>query len=130
MAGAEAARSERWHALLRSLALKLVRYEVQFADERPSAARTCFVLETQRVEYRWVLEDVCAREGWPTPLDLARGAADGHSALWTLRRAPHWFGRRAPPRDVSEVEAMLVEGADVEFVPVAIFWGRAPARGN
>lgn len=129
---ADASRRERLHAWWRRLALKLVRYELQFADERPAGERTCFVLETQRVEYRWVLEDVCERESWSGPVDLgAKGAAALANRVWTLRRAPRWFGRRAPPRDVAELEPLLTRaraGTPVEFVPVAIFWGRAPAR--
>ena len=100
-----------------------VRYEAQLAAEPNAETRRCYVLETDRGEDRWVLEDLCRRQGWPLPQAPAAG-------LFTVWRARGWFSRRSVPRDLSELGAWLEAAEEVEVLPVAIFWGRAPSRDH
>jgi glycerol-3-phosphate O-acyltransferase len=119
-------RAGRW---LRRAALLPVRYEMQPAEPLPSG-RICYVLETDRRLDRHVLEDGCARLGWPTP---AASREDQRGAdLWSLCTLRGWFGRRAVPHDPATLAPFLAAGAGgpAWFVPVAIFFGRAPQRDN
>lgn len=118
---------EQWRRRLRRVALWPVRYEVQGSAEPADAARLCYVLETERSEDRWVLDDVCRARGWPVPeLGFSSGARCGLVTLWHGR---HWFSRRSVPRDLGELsDCFEPADDDVRFVPVAVFWGRAPGR--
>jgi glycerol-3-phosphate O-acyltransferase len=121
--GAFAQRGGRWW---RRWALLPVRYETQQSAPLPADARIWFVLETDRLLDRLILEDVCIRRAWPQP-----GTDAG---LWSVRRIKGVIARLLVPRDVRELEpivardAKLGGGERVAFVPVAIFWGRAPQR--
>jgi glycerol-3-phosphate O-acyltransferase len=84
------------------------------------------VIEVDRLLDRFVLEDVAAREGWPAPQLQAQ--------VFAVRRMVGFFERRAVPNDVAALEPLVARdrahggGEHVHFVPVAIFWGRAPQR--
>ena len=125
--------SLRGHA--RRIALLAVRYESQGAIESASAGRLCYVLETDRRLDRFVLEDLCINQGWPRP-EVGLASCDARAALWAVRSIRGWLRRRAVPRDVGELAALLTRDKaiggteELRFVPVAVFWGRAPQRQN
>jgi glycerol-3-phosphate O-acyltransferase len=120
----------RWRRLLRRCMLLPVRYEVQAAAAPPSGGKLCYVVETDRLEDRVVLEDLCRSRGWRAPQPEFPSA--GSCGVWSLRRPHRWFTRRSAPRDLAEPAASLVldEAAapHAHFVPVAVYWGRAPGR--
>ncbi len=105
------------------------RYETQQSAPLPSDARIWFVLETDRFLDRLILEDLCVRSAWPEPRDGAAG-------LWSVRTIKGLVSRRLVPRDVAQLQPIIARdralgGAEgVAFVPIAIFWGRAPQREN
>src|SRR5690606_21410997 len=116
----DAAPRERARGRWRRAALLPIRYEAQQSVPLPPG-RVWFVLETDRVLDRLILEDVCERSAWPQP----GGAAAG---LWSVRTIRGFlWRRRLAPRDVAELEAPIAHdralggGDDVAFVPVAIF---------
>lgn len=127
---ASGSRLEQWRHRLRRLALLPVRYEVQHAAAPPNDSRVCYVLETERSEDRWVFEAACLAAQWPVP--KLGFATDTDCGLVTLWHAQRWYSRRTVPRDLSELGACFELDAqardDVSFVPVAVFWGRAPGR--
>ena len=107
-----------------------VRYELQSSIDPPTEGRLCYVLETARREDRLVLEDLCVKRGWRQPSVGLPSKSD--CGYWTMRARRRWFVRRAMPRDLAELATVLgrqTDGySDVCFLPVAIFWGRAPAQ--
>jgi glycerol-3-phosphate O-acyltransferase len=119
-------RVRRW---FRRAALSPVRYEAHAPSALPPG-RVCYVLETDRLLDRLVLEDLCLREHWPLP-DDTRAAG-----FFSVRMIRGWPFRRLVPRDVAEIEPLVArdrtQGGDapVSFVPLAIFWGRAPQRDS
>lgn len=113
----------------RQWAMLPIRYEAQQSAALPSD-RVCFVLETDRLLDRLILQDLCARNAWPEPEGVSAG-------LWSVRTIKGFlWRRRLVPRDVTQLEAVIArDGAlggpeSVALVPVAIFWGRAPQREN
>ncbi|HEX5048888.1 MAG TPA: glycerol-3-phosphate 1-O-acyltransferase PlsB [Gammaproteobacteria bacterium] len=121
----EPGRARTW---LRRIALLPVRYEARAPAALP-AGRVCYVLETDRLLDRLVLEDLCLRERWPLPHSRAAG-------LFSVRSIRGWPFRRLVPSDVAELEPLIArdptQGGDAPlwFVPIAIFWGRAPQRDS
>ena len=119
----------RWRDRLRRVALLPVRYQAHAPAALPPG-RICYVLETDRFLDRLVLEDLCLREHWPVP---GRSPSVGFFSVRSIRG---WLRRRLAPRDVAELEPLLAlddsQGGDapLSFVPVAIFWGRAPQRDS
>jgi glycerol-3-phosphate O-acyltransferase len=128
--GAARDRVQRW---LRKVALLPVRYEIQPTATLPTDAALWYVLETDRWLDRLILEDLCTRNDWPIPAALPGRTAAG---LWTVRSIKGWLLRRLAPRDVAELQPLVARdralgGPDtLAFVPVAVFWGRAPQREN
>jgi glycerol-3-phosphate O-acyltransferase len=121
----------RWRALGNRLALLPVRYELRGAPPRPPAHRVCYVLETERLLDRMILEDLCRTHGFKVP--ERRFPARGDTAgLWSVRTTRGWLVPRSVPGDLRELGRLFVEEAAVEndvcFVPVTILWGRAPSR--
>ena len=133
--GAGGLSRERFGNFARRIALLPVRYESQSAAQPPSTGRLCYVLETDRRLDRLVVEDLCIDKDWPQPQAGLRAAKD-RAALWSVRTIRGWWRRRPVPREVGELTALLASDKsvggddDVLFVPVAIFWGRAPQREN
>jgi len=126
----ESARAQPGHVRrwLGRVALLPVRYEAHAPAALPPG-RVCYVLETDRLLDRLVLEDLCLRERWPLP-DDSRAAG-----FFSVRSIRGWLLRRLVPRDVAELEPVVARvtergGAPVSFVPIAIFWGRAPQRDS
>ncbi len=105
--------------------------------ERP----VCYVLERQSWSDLLVLQDTCVSLGLPRPnRRLNVGADDGHGrarkrprAVCYLEKRTGWFpGRvdRRPPALLGDLISATAGDPDfdVDLVPVAVFWGRAPQK--
>src|SRR5688500_1471526 len=113
----------------RHWAMLPIRYEAQQSAPLPSD-RICFVLETDRLLDRLILQDLCVRNAWPEPDGVGAG-------LWSVRTIKGFlWRRRLVPRDVAQLQAVIARDRalggqeGIALVPVAIFWGRAPQREN
>ena len=107
---------QAWHWLVRKLIGRWVRVTIKPDDAAALlAARprpVCYVLERESQTDLAVLGMVCAKLGLPTP----------ENACFEL-------GARTPRHLVQLVAAAAADPKnDVDFVPVAIFWGRAPRK--
>jgi glycerol-3-phosphate O-acyltransferase len=100
------------------------------ASSRP----VCYVLDHESGADLAVLNTVCAKHNLPRPQRrLLIGGRRADRAYFELVRRPGWFGKgnaARAPRYLSQ----LVDAAaahpdfDVDLVPVAVFWGRAPQK--
>ena len=94
----------------------------------------CYVLERESLTDLAVLDNACAQLRLPSPdRRLVAGDRRMDKAYFELlRRAPFWSTRghsRAPRYLVQLVEAAAADpDFDVDLIPVAIFWGRAPQK--
>jgi glycerol-3-phosphate O-acyltransferase len=110
-----------------------IRYETQLAGPIADDANVWFVLETDRWLDRLILEDVCLRNDCPAPRPRP---GDHRIGLTSVHRIRGWLRRSFTPRDPAELLPVVARDRslggpqDVVFVPVAIFWGRAPQREN
>jgi glycerol-3-phosphate O-acyltransferase len=102
-------------------------------EQRYSAGRpVIYVLEKRSVVDAAVLEYVCRERGLPPVALAADGRLPTRRMLFLERRAG-LFGMRADRRmpaglrELSEAAARDL-GFDADFVPVSLFWGRAPGR--
>jgi glycerol-3-phosphate O-acyltransferase len=94
----------------------------------------CYVLERDSVADLAVLNDICSRLRLPRPsrrLLIAGRRAD--KAYFELERRAGLFRSRSdprPPRYLRQLVAAAIAQPDfdVDLVPVAIFWGRAPHK--
>jgi glycerol-3-phosphate O-acyltransferase len=94
----------------------------------------CYVLERESHTDFAVLSDVCARHNLPRParrLMMAEKRAD--RAYFELLRRPSLFSTRNAARAPRYLVQLVAAAAaytqfDVDLVPVAIFWGRAPHK--
>ncbi len=104
---------------------------------RRSGRPVCYVLETRGVADMVVLQQACIA------MDLPRSSAPivvpesgrrlTDRSLLCLERRTGFLGNRIDPRVPAEVralvDAVIADPAiDVDFVPVNVFWGRAPAK--
>jgi glycerol-3-phosphate O-acyltransferase len=93
----------------------------------------CYVLERESLTDLAVLNNVCAEHNLPRPTRrLMMGGKRADRAYFELTR-PSLFSRRnaarAPRYLVQLIDAAAAHGEfDVDLVPVAIFWGRAPHK--
>jgi glycerol-3-phosphate O-acyltransferase len=93
----------------------------------------CYVLERESQTDFAVLNMVCTRHNLPRPARrLMMGEKRAGRAYLELMRPPSLFGSRnaarAPRYLVQLVAAAADPQFDVDLVPVAIFWGRAPHK--
>jgi glycerol-3-phosphate O-acyltransferase len=94
----------------------------------------CYVLERESQTDLAVLNSVCAQHNLPRPTRrLMMGEKRADRAYFELMRRPSLFR----PRDAARAPRYLVQLVaaaaahpqfDVDLVPVAIFWGRAPHK--
>jgi glycerol-3-phosphate O-acyltransferase len=100
------------------------------ASPRP----VCYVLERESRTDLAVLNLVCARLNLPSPeRRLLIGARRADKAYFELIRPAGLFTRRNARRGPLYVQQLVAAAAahpqvDVDLVPVAIFWGRAPHK--
>jgi glycerol-3-phosphate O-acyltransferase len=94
----------------------------------------CYVLERESLTDFAVLNSVCAQHNLPRPTRrLMMGGKRADRAYFELTRRPSLFRRRnaarAPRYLVQLIDAAAAHSQfDVDLVPVAIFWGRAPHK--
>ena len=123
--------------MLRRLLALWVRYKVR-PDEAVSHVRdrdkpVCYVLETSSVTDLAVLQDACVKLRLPRPQKrLLHGLKDLRSFFYLTRPRGFWderLDRRAPPQLQQTIAALAANPElDVELVPVAMYWGRAPQK--
>ncbi|HEY7888731.1 MAG TPA: glycerol-3-phosphate 1-O-acyltransferase PlsB [Steroidobacteraceae bacterium] len=97
------------------------------------AAAVCYVLESRSITDLAVLQRACVRLRLPRPRKrLLRGSSDLRSYFYLSRPRGFWDERldRRPPPQLQQMLAALDADPnfDVELVPAAVYWGRAPQR--
>jgi glycerol-3-phosphate O-acyltransferase len=97
------------------------------------AAAVCYVLERRSVTDLAVLQRACVRLKLPRPRKRLLGeSADLRSYFYLSRPRGFWderLDRRPPPQLEQMLAALDADPAfDIELVPVAVYWGRAPQR--
>lgn len=98
------------------------------------ASPVCYLLERKSRVDEAVLENLCARVGLPRPSGrlVGRGAEAVRAALPLLQPRGLFdprVDRRPPAGLVRLIEALRADSTlDVRLVPVAVYWGRAPAK--
>jgi glycerol-3-phosphate O-acyltransferase len=128
-------RARSW--LLRRVLALWVRYKVR-PDEAVAHLRdrdkpVCYVLENSSVTDLAVLQDACVKLKLPRPQKrLLHGLKDLRSFFYLSRPRGFWderLDRRTPPQLQQMIAAVAADPQlDVELVPVAMYWGRAPQR--
>jgi glycerol-3-phosphate O-acyltransferase len=114
-----------------------VRYRVLPEDisgrlqSRPAAV--CYVLERRSITDLAILQRACVRLKLARPRKrLLRGSSDLRSYFYLSRPRGFWDERldRRPPPQLDQMLAALDADPnfDIELVPVAVYWGRAPQR--
>jgi glycerol-3-phosphate O-acyltransferase len=127
-----------WRFSVRKILSLWVRVTIKPDDAVAAiAARSrpvCYVLERESQADFAVLSSVCATHNLPRPeRRLMIGARRADRAYFELTRRPSFFrtrnAARAPRYLVQLVGATVAHPQfDVDLVPVAIFWGRAPHK--
>jgi glycerol-3-phosphate O-acyltransferase len=123
--------------LLRRVLALWVRFSVLPND---AAARlqalqnpVCYVLERRSVTDLAVFQSACVKLRLPRPRKrLFAQAKDLHSFFYLSQTRGFWderLDRRPPPALVQIIEVLRANPSlDVDLVPVAVYWGRAPQR--
>jgi glycerol-3-phosphate O-acyltransferase len=123
--------------LFRRLLALWVRYTVRPED---AGARLhgrsnplCYVLERRSVTDLAILQNACVRLKLARPQKrLMSQARELRSFFYLSRPRGFWderIDRRPPPELLTMIEALRAHpDADVDLVPVAVYWGRAPQR--
>jgi glycerol-3-phosphate O-acyltransferase len=94
----------------------------------------CYVLERESQTDFAVLSGVCAQHNLPRPARrLIMGEKRADRAYFELQRRPSLFSTRNAARAPRYLVQLIAAAAaypqfDVDLVPVAIFWGRAPHK--
>ncbi len=124
--------------LLRRLLSLWVRVTVRPEDMAGRlAARTapvCYVLERASSTDLAVLQSVCARHHFPRPGGRLGGGELRRVRAWFYLSRPlnAWSARvdRRPPAALRQLIAALQgdPALEVDLVPVAVYWGRAPQK--
>ena len=92
-----------------------------------------YVLEHRALSDLVMLDLVCERENLPNPLEpIDLGTrSEARRFCFLLRPARGWLRRHSMPSHSERLQRLLSERAHssaVQLQPVAIYWGRAPAR--
>src|SRR6202034_1216086 len=127
-----------WHWSIRKVLGLWVRAAIKPEDAAAAiAARprpVCYVLERESQTDLAVLSMVCAKLGLPRPeRRLVVGARRADKAYFELIRPAGLFTTRRALRAQRCLVQLVAAAADhlqldVDLVPVAIFWGRAPHK--
>jgi glycerol-3-phosphate O-acyltransferase len=114
-----------------------VRYRV-LPEDLPArlqgrAAAVCYVLERRSVTDLAVLQRACVRLKLPRPRKRLLGESSDLRSFFYLSRPRGFWDERLDRRPPPQLEQMLAAldadpGLDIELVPVAVYWGRAPQR--
>src|SRR5690348_6780346 len=123
--------------LLRRLLALWVRVKVK-PDEAVPRLRdrerpVCYVLERRSGTDLAVLQNACVRLKLPRPQKrLLPAAKDARSFCYLSQPRGFWderIDRRPPPQLQQMIAALAADPQlDIELVPVAIYWGRAPQK--
>src|ERR1700761_4132509 len=123
--------------LLRRLLALWVRYKVRpddaVAKVRERDKPVCYVLERRSVTDLAVLQDACVKLKLPRPRKrLLPHADDLKSFFYVTQARGFWDARtdRRPPPQLSQMISLLAANPDIdiELIPVAVYWGRAPQK--
>ena len=123
--------------LLHRLLALWVRFKVVPEDAgvrlRGRGHPVCYVLERRSAADLAVLQNVCARFKFPRPGKRLAGAGGTlHSYFYLSRLRGFWnerLDRRPPPQIAQLLRSLDADpDLDVDLVPVAVYWGRAPQR--
>jgi glycerol-3-phosphate O-acyltransferase len=127
-----------WQWSVRKILSLWVRPTIKPDDSAAAIAASprpvCYVLERESQTDLAVLNLVCARSSLPSPeRRLLIGARRADKAYFELIRPAGLFTRRNARRAPLYVQQLVAAAAahpqvDVDLVPVAIFWGRAPHK--
>ena len=130
--------SRLWQWLVRTILGLWVKTSIKPDDAAASiAARprpVCYVLERESQTDLAVLNGACSRLRLPRPTRrLLLGKRRADRAYFELERQTGFFVQRVNPRPSAYltqlVGACTAQAAlDIDLVPVAIFWGRAPHK--
>ena len=93
----------------------------------------CYVLERHSVTDLAVLQSACVRLKLPRPRKrLLKQSRELRSFFYLTQTRGFWDERvdRRPPPALAQMVQLLRQSPelDVELVPVAVYWGRAPQR--
>jgi glycerol-3-phosphate O-acyltransferase len=95
-------------------------------------AAVCYVLERRSITDLAILQRACVRLRLPRPGKRLLAKSDLRSYFYLSRPRGFWDERldRRPPPQLEQMLAALDAdpGLDIEIVPVAVYWGRAPQR--
>jgi len=96
-------------------------------------AAVCYVLERRSLTDLAILQRACVRLKLPRPRKRLIGeSSDLRSYFYLSRPRGFWDERldRRPPPQLDQMLAALdaAPDFDIDFVPVAVYWGRAPQR--
>src|SRR5579863_5848024 len=123
--------------LLRRLLALWVRFKVR-GDEAVATVRgrdnaVCYVLESRSVTDLAVLQDACVRLKLPRPRRRLPAAGSELRSFFFLSQPRGFWGERLDRRPPAQLQQMIAALArdpqlDLELVPVAVYWGRAPQK--
>jgi glycerol-3-phosphate O-acyltransferase len=125
------------NGLLHRVLALWVRYRVLPEDIparlQSSGAAVCYVLERRSVVDLALLQRACVRLKLPRPRKRLLGESfDLRSYVYLSRPRGFWDERldRRPPPQLEQMLAALDAdpSVDIDLVPVAVYWGRAPQR--
>lgn len=128
-------RASSW--LLRRLLALWVRFKVRPEETVPELRErdkpVCYVLESRSVTDLAVLQSACVQLKLPRPQKrLLPQFGDLRSFFYLSQPRGFWDERidRRPPPQLRQIIAALAANPalDVELVPVAVYWGRAPHK--
>ncbi len=129
---------QAWRWSVRKILGLWVRETIKPGDAVASiAARprpVCYVLERESLTDLAVLNNVCAAHNLPRPTRrLMLGGRRADRAYFELTRRPSLFSSRNAERAPRYLTQLLDAAAaypqlELDLVPVAIFWGRAPHK--
>ncbi len=130
--------SRAWRWAVRKTLRQWVRVTIKPDDAAATiAARphpVCYVLEHESQTDLAVLTDACRQLRLPSPeRRLSAGGRRAGRAHFELRRRTSFLSSRESARAPRDLEQLVAAAAahpdfEVDLVPVAIFWGRAPHK--
>ena len=98
-----------------------------------STGPVVFVLETGGLADTLALERACEKYGLPSPSQVLRFGNAREPSLIVLRRMQGFLLRRRRAQHSSRLRRLVdasiaAGGAELQLVPVAIYWGRSPEK--
>jgi glycerol-3-phosphate O-acyltransferase len=129
---------QAWHWSVRKVLGRWIRATIKPDDVSGSLAAlprpVCYVLEWESEADLATLSTVCAHLNLPRPeRRLLIGGTRTDQAYFELLRRPSMFSSRATARAPKLLVQLIAAAAaqpdfDLDLVPVAVFWGRAPHK--